>query len=83
MIFMKAFKMGKKMFGGGGKKQAPAKAEAQKKPDTLEADTARTTKQLLSPVESPVKGTRKPIRTRMRAGARKAMSRGSSRSGGR
>ena len=78
MIFMKAFKMGKKMFGGGGKKQAPApKAADQKKPDTLEADAARTTKQLLSPV----KGTRKPIR--MRAGARKAMGRGSSRAGGR
>jgi hypothetical protein len=32
---------------------------------------------------SPVKSTRKPIRDRMRPGARKAMSRGSSRSGGR
>ena len=78
MIFMKAFSMGKKMFGGGGKKKAPPpKAAAAQKPDTLEADAARTTKQLLSPV----KGTRKPIR--MRAGARKAMGRGSSRAGGR
>ena len=78
MIFMKAFSMGKKLFGGGGKKKAPPpKAAAAQKPDTLEADAARTTKQLLSPVKS----TRKPIR--MRAGARKAMSRGSSRSGGR
>jgi len=78
MVFGAILGGAKKMFGGGGKKKAPPpKAADQKKPDTLEADAARTTKQLLSPV----KGTRKPIR--MRAGARKAMGRGSSRSGGR
>ncbi len=76
MVFGAILGGAKKIFGGGKKKAAPQKAAAQK-PDTLEADAARTTKQLLSPV----KGTRKPIR--MRAGARKAMGRGSSRSGGR
>ncbi len=76
MVFGAILGGAKKLFGGGKKKAPPPKAAAQK-PDTLPADAARTTKQLLSPV----KGTRKPIR--MRAGARKAMSRGSSRSGGR
>ena len=75
MVFGAILGGAKKLLGGGKKKAAP-KSAAQK-PDTLAADAARTTKQLLSPV----KGTRKP--TRMRAGARKAMSRGSSRAGGR
>jgi len=76
MVFGAILGGAKKLFGGGKKKAPAAKAEAQK-PDTLPADAARTTKQLLTPVKS----TRKPIR--MRAGARKAMSRGSSRAGGR
>jgi len=76
MVFGAILGGAKKLFGGGKKKAAPKSAVAQK-PDTLPADAARTTKQLLSPVKS----TRKP--TRMRAGARKAMSRGSSRAGGR
>ena len=75
MVFGAILGGAKKLFGGGKKKAAP-KAAAQK-PDTLPADAARTIKSLLSPVKS----TRKP--TRMRAGARKAMSRGSSRAGGR
>lgn len=80
MVFMKAFSMGKKLFGGGGKKKAaPAAAPAAKAAaaDKLKGESARATKELLSPAKS----TRKPIR--MRPGARKAMSRGSSRSGGR
>ncbi|MCK5316567.1 MAG: hypothetical protein KAJ55_01570 [Anaerolineales bacterium] len=81
MVFMKAFSMGKKLFGGGGKKKAaPAAAPAAKAAaaDKLKGESARATKELLSPAKS---STRKPIR--MRPGARKAMSRGSSRSGGR
>jgi hypothetical protein len=77
MVFGAILGGAKKIFGGGGKKKAPPPKAAAQKPDTLESDAARTTKQLLSPV----KGTRKPIR--MRPGARKAMSRGSSRAGGR
>jgi len=76
MVFGAILGGAKKLFGGGKKKKAAPQAAAQK-PDTLPADAARATKHLLSPVKS----TRKPIR--MRAGARKAMSRGSSRSGGR
>lgn len=79
MVFMKMFSMGKKMLGGGGKKKAPAPkaAEGPTEGEKLKGASARTTKELLSPV----KGTRKPIR--MRAGARKALGRGSSRAGGR
>jgi len=76
MVFGAILGGAKKLFGGGKKKAAPQKA-APKKPDTLPADAARATKELLTPVRS----ARKPIR--MRAGARKAMSRGSSRAGGR
>jgi len=80
MVFMKAFSMGKKIFGGGGKKKAPAAKAAAAGPtegEKLKGASAKTTKELLTPVKS----TRKPIR--MRAGARKAMGRGSIRSGGR
>jgi hypothetical protein len=79
MVFMKMFSMGKKLLGGGGKGKAAPQAPAAKAAaaDKLKGESARTTKELLSPVKS----TRKPIR--MRAGARKAMSRGSSRAGGR
>ena len=80
MVFMKMFSMGKKMLGGGGKKApAPKGASAAPAADKLKGESARATKELLSPV----KATRTPTRTRMRAGARKAMSRGSSRAGGR
>ena len=79
MVFMKMFSMGKKMLGGGGKKAPAPKAAAAAAPaaDKLKGESARATKELLTPVRS----ARKPIR--MRAGARKAMGRGSSRSGGR
>jgi hypothetical protein len=77
MVFGAILGGAKKIFGGGGKKKAPPPKAAAQKPDTLQADAAVATKKLLTPVKS----TRKPIR--MRAGARKAMGRGSSRAGGR
>ena len=69
----------KKLLGGGKKKGAAPKAAAAgpTEGEKLKGASARTTKELLTPVRS----ARKPIR--MRAGARKAMGRGSSRAGGR
>ncbi len=70
---------GVKALLGGRKKKEGSKAEAgPNKGEQLKGDAARTAKQLLTPVKS----SRKAIRG-MRAGARKAMGRGSSRSGGR
>jgi hypothetical protein len=69
----------KKLLAGGGKKKAaPPKSEITKS-EQLKGEATRTTKELLTPVRSG--SARKPIR--MRVGARKAMGRGSSRSGGR
>lgn len=79
MVFGAILGGAKKIFGGGGKKKA-APRQKQAGPtegEKLKGASARTTKELLSPVKS----TRKPIR--MRTAARKAISRGSSRSGGR
>ncbi len=69
----------KALLGRGKKKKEGRKEEAgPNKGEQLKGDAARTAKQLLTPVKS----SRKAIRG-MRAGARKAMGRGSSRSGGR
>jgi len=78
MVFGAILGGAKALFGGGKKKKAAPKERAgPTEGEKLKGASARTTKELLSPV----KATRKPIR--MRAGARKAMSRGSSRAGGR
>ena len=78
MVFGAILGGAKALFGGGKKKKAAPKERAgPTEGEKLKGPATRTTKELLSPV----KGTRKPIR--MRAGARKAMSRGSSRAGGR
>jgi len=71
MVFGAMFSMGKKLLGGGKKKAAPRqKAAGPTEGEKLKGASARTTKELLTPVRS----ARKPIR--MRAGARKAMTRG-------
>jgi len=78
MVFGAILGGAKKLLGGGKKKAAAPKSEIGPTPgEQLKGAATVATKRLLSPVKS----TRKPIR--MRAGARKAMSRGSSRSGGR
>ncbi len=79
MVFGAIMGGAKKVFGGGKKKKAaPQRKELGPSPgEKLKPAAARATKELLTPVRS----ARKPMR--MRAGARKAISRGSSRSGGR
>ena len=81
MVFGAILGGAKALFGGGKKKKAAPKERAgPTEGEKLKGASIRTTKELLSPVKS----TRKPIRgNRMRAGARKAISRGSSRAGGR
>ncbi len=77
MVFGAILGGAKALFGGKKKKAAPKERAGPTEGEKLKGPAMRTTKELLSPVKS----TRKP--TRMRAGARKAMSRGSSRAGGR
>lgn len=67
----------KKLLGGRKKKEGRTAEAGPTEGEKLKGAATRTTKELLTPARS----ARKP--TRMRAGARKAMSRGSSRSGGR
>lgn len=78
MVWGAIFGIGKRLLGGRKKKEGSKADTGPTKGEQLKGDATRTVKSLLTPVKS----TRKAIRG-VRAGARKAISRGSGRSGGR